>query len=253
MLRGILNRFELDSLRALLEEDMVFRADDGDGGAGSSGGGGSSQEDDDGNDGDDDSSGDGDGDGSGDSDNDDDPAVRRANRQAAKARVALKEERAKTTDLEARLAKLESGGSGEDSEKLEQAEQARREAEEGRVKAEARLARIEREAVVTAVATTLGFSDPDIIVAMVESGRIEDLDPEEGPFDREDVRLALKDLKKLKPHLLGDGSSTREGGSDNRGKGTNGTRQTRSSEEIDKLPLSQRAHARLTRAFSTPK
>lgn len=259
MLRSMQTRFDLDPLRDLLFGDQLrFRAEDDDAGAGGSGGGGSSQEDDDDGDGAGGTGGaDGDGSGSdGDDDSDDeaDVRVRRANRQAAKSRVALKEEKEKREALEARLLKLEGGSSdGDESKaKLEQAEQTRREAEERASKAERKLARIERERVVTSVAKSLGFSDPDIVVALVESGQVEDLDPEE-ELTREDVKLALKDLKKAKPHLLGD-SSTREGdGGNGRGRGTNGTRRDRGDEAIDKLPLGQRAHARLTRAFSEPK
>lgn len=257
MLRGIHTRYDLDPLRALLEGDLLFwKTEDGDDGAGGSGGGDSSSQgdDDDGDDDDGSAGGGSDDDGSGsddDGEDDDNVAIRRANRQAAKARVALKQERQKVADLEARLVKLEAGSSGGDDDsakKLEQAEQGRREAEEARVKAERKLLRISNEAVIVRSAKSLGFADPDVIVAMVESGRIDDLDPDE-ELDREDVKLALRALKRSKPGLLGD-SSTREGNDGGRGRGTNGTRRDRGSEDIDKLPLQQRAHARLTRAFS---
>lgn len=258
MLRGIHSRFDLEPLRALLEGDFVFFADgDGDGGSGGSGGsgGGSSQEDDDHGDGDDDDgagSGDGDDD-TGDDDDGESPAVRRANRQAAKARVQLKEERQKREALEARLAKLEAGGGdGDDSEKSKQAEQKAREAEERAAKAERQLLRRDNEATITAVAKRLGFSDPDVIVSMVESGRVDDLDPDE-ELDREDVKLALRDLKRAKPHLLGDGSSTRSDEDRRTGGGTGPARSKSrtANAEIDKLPLKDRAHARLTRAFTS--
>jgi hypothetical protein len=254
MLHRIRSRSGLSGLDALLEGDVLFfrSGDGGDGdGAGGSGGGGGGSSDEDDEDGDDGDTGSAGGDGDDGSDDDDEEAerdarVRKANKQAKKLRLQLKE-------ANAELAKLKGGSGASDSEK-EQAEQAMAEARQRAERAEQKLIRIERENVITKVATDLKFADPDTIVAMAETGRIDDLDPEDpDSWDRSDVKDALKALAKKKPHLLGTDSSNN---GDDRGRrgGTNPPgRRDRSDEEIDKLPVGQRATARLTRAFASKK
>jgi hypothetical protein len=255
MLRGILSRFDLDPLRAVLEGDLVmWRTDDDGGGAGGSGSGGSSQGDDDGSDDDDDSSADDDGGSSADDDDDESAGERRAHRQAAKYRTKLREAEKKNADLEARLAKLEAGGKadgGDDEEtkkRLQTLEQELADERTKREKAEGRLRKDARERVVTTVAKSLKANDPDIIVAMAEAGRIDGIDPDDSDdLDRDDVKDALRALRRSKPHLF-ESSSTN--GGDGRGTGTQPARRSRENEDIEKLPASQRGMARLSRAFS---
>jgi hypothetical protein len=256
MLRSILSRFDLDPLRAVLEGDRVmWRADDDDAGAGGSGSGGSSQRDDDGSDDDDDSSAD-DGDDSGADDDDDSAGERRAHRQAAKYRTKLREAERKNADLEARLAKLEAGSGSGDSDneetkkRLQALEQELADERGKREKAEGKLRKDARERVVTSVAKSLKANDPDIIVAMAESGRIDGIDPDDGEdLDRDDVKDALRALRRSKPHLF-ESSSTGGGDGRNGTTGTQPTRRSRVDEDIEKLPASQRGMARLSRAFT---
>lgn len=237
----------------IFEGDVLFWKDgeDNDDGdtSGDSGGGSSQRDDDNADDGDDDTSGADDDIKSG----DDEVAKARKRMRAADRTATDAIKRAKQAEDElAKLRKSQSDSGKGNDDNVTKLEQERADAQARADKAEAKLAKRERENMVTSVAASLKFKDLDHILWMVETGRVNGIDEDDlDDLERADISVALKALARSKPDLVGESST--EGDESRRGRGTNGQRKDRLGEEIEKLPQSQRAHARLMSAFSQKK
>jgi hypothetical protein len=233
MLLAVLGLGSLGSIR------LAFR--EGEGGGGGSGESGDPPGEGDGGDGDDDDAGASDGD---DDDEDDDDnveslkaALRRANKESKSRRLELRK-------TQGELEKLR-GESMSESQKVQQErDDLKKELDEAR--SELRKERLESR--VGSIASRLGAKDPDLVIAMVESGRIELEEDDDGkPIN---IEKTLKAVFREKPHLLGASTG---GGSGNGEGGTNPRRSDRSNDDLEKLPLRERAAVRLSRAFETKK
>jgi hypothetical protein len=128
-------------------------------------------------------------------DEDEDDKPTRPERQAARYRVALREEQKKTADLAARLQAIEDKDKKPD-------EIVQREATEAKERA-AKLAdkvRSQNLRLAFYESNTIEWADPADALKLVDLDEV-DVD-EDGNVDAKALRLALKDLAKRKPHLV---------------------------------------------------
>ena len=133
-----------------------------------------------------------------DDEEDDDDKPTRPERQAARYRVRLREEREKNTKLEARLKALEDKDKKPEERTTEELAEAKKRAE----RAERELLQVKLERAFTR-ATDIDWVDPEDAMAVADRlGLLEDIIDEDGTVDKRELRRSLRELAKRKPHLV---------------------------------------------------
>lgn len=142
-----------------------------------------------------------------DDEEDDNPRLARAARQAAKYRTKLREAEAREAKLEERLRAIEDKDKPKD-------EVATRELTEAKAKAD-RLAADKRDLLLRVAflsANVVDWVDPEDALRLIDLSELDVAD--DGTVDKRELRAALRDLARRKPHLVKKAASKKASGAD---------------------------------------